>query len=438
MNPESNRIEYKRELTDIFEKEIIAFLNYRDGGVIYIGIDDKTNHVVGINDVDEVQLKIKDRIKNNISPSTMGLFDVVAETIDNKDIVKITIASGSEKPYYLTKMGLSPKGCYIRIGSAVEPMPIKMIEKLFAKRIRNSIGTIKSRNQQLTFEQLRIYYAETPLKVNDKFINNLELLTADNSFNYAAYLLADNNGVSIKVAKYAGLDRVHLVETEEYGYCCLVKATKAVLEKLKIENRTFTRITAMHREEHKLLSDIAVREAVINAIIHNDYGNEVPPKFEIFANRLEITSTGGIPNNFTEEEFFMGYSVPHNKELMRVFRDLDMVEQLGSGVPRILAEYSRSIFTFTPNFIRVIIPFAEGFELVTGQATGQVTGQAAQCIEFCKTPRTAKEIMHHLGLKHREYFRDTILLPLINSGKIVLTIPDKPSSPRQKYVTVSF
>jgi predicted HTH transcriptional regulator len=425
---ESNRIELKRELTDALEKEVIAFLNYRDGGMIYIGIDDKTQEIIGVTDADTLQLKIKNRIKNNISPSTMGLFDVVAETRDEKKIVKITVAGGSEKPYYLSKMGMSAKGCYIRIGSASEPMPVRMIEDLFAGRIRNSIGTIKSRKQTLSFEQLKIYYSETPLKLNDRFARNLELLTEDGAYNYAAYLLSDVNGLSIKVAKYAGTDRVNLIENEEYGYCSLVKATKAVLEKLKVENKTFARITPN------------LREAVINAIIHNNYSNEVPPKFELFADRLEITSAGGLPSGFDEEEFFMGYSVPQNKELMRVFRDLDMVEQLGSGVPRILEHYPRRIYRFTPNFIRLVLPYAEGFEQVTGQATGQATGQvtdqADELLQFCAVPRSTKEMMQHLGLSHREHFRDTFLLPLIASGKLAPTIPDKPSSPNQRYITV--
>ena len=97
---ESNRIEIKRKLNDSLEKEVVAFLNYREGGHIYIGIDDSTGTVVGVPDSDAIQLKIKDRIKNNILPSTMGLFDVISEQQDSKDIIKITVASGSEKPYY--------------------------------------------------------------------------------------------------------------------------------------------------------------------------------------------------------------------------------------------------------------------------------------------------------------------------------------------------
>ena len=353
MDYESNRIEFKRELNDSLEKEVVAFLNHRDGGAIYIGIDDKTHKSVDIGNIDSLQLKIKDRIKNNINPSTMGLFDVIVENIDHKDIIKIIIASGSEKPYYLSKNGMSPKGCYIRVGSASEPMSTKMIESLFSRRVRNSISNIMSINQNLNFEQLKIYYSETLLKLNDKFAQNLELLTADGKYNYAAYLLADNNGLSIKVAKYAGLDRVDLIENEEYGYCCLVKATKSVLEKLKIENRTFTRITASKREEKRLLNEVAVREAVINAIIHNDYTHEIPPKFELFTDRLEITSAGRIPAGFDLEEFFMGYSVPQNKVLMRVFRDLDLVEHMGSGIPRILRHYSKTVYQFSKNFISV-------------------------------------------------------------------------------------
>lgn len=80
---ENNHTEFKRELTDSLEKEVIAFLNYKEGGIIYIGIDDNQT-VVGINDPDELQIKIKDRIKNNISPSTLGLFDVVTEIRDGK------------------------------------------------------------------------------------------------------------------------------------------------------------------------------------------------------------------------------------------------------------------------------------------------------------------------------------------------------------------
>ncbi|MEH6705801.1 MAG: ATP-binding protein [Galbibacter orientalis] len=150
---ETNRIEYKRELTkevDI-EKEVIAFLNYREGGVIYIGIE-KTGKTIGVTDVDSDMLKLKDRIKNNILPSALGLFDIVTEEHEGKHIIKVIVAGGSEKPYFKKKYGMTEKGAFMRSGTAAEPMPQRMIDELFAKRTRNSINIIKSNRQELTFE----------------------------------------------------------------------------------------------------------------------------------------------------------------------------------------------------------------------------------------------------------------------------------------------
>lgn len=352
---ESSRIEYKRELTDGLEREAIAFLNYRDGGIIYLGIE-ADGTISGVSDADAVQLAIKDRLKNNILPSCLGLFDVLHETREGREIVKITLASGPEKPYYLKKYGMSEKGCFIRIGSAAEPMPARMIEELFAKRTRNSIGRIRSPRQDLSFEQLRIYYEEAGFELGDKFAANLELLTDDGAYNYAAYLLADQNGSSVQVARYHGPDRVDLVENRDYGYCSLVKTCKQILDRLDTENRTLVRITPKSRITRRYWHPVALREAVINAIIHNDYTNEAVPKFEIFSDRIELTSSGSIPPGVEREEFFAGYSIPRNKVLMRVFKDLDMVEYLGSGMPRILKAYPKESYTFTTNFIRVAFP----------------------------------------------------------------------------------
>ena len=352
---ESHRIEYKQELTDSLEKEVIAFLNAPEGGAIFVGID-KTGKVVGLEDADGVQLKIKDRLKNNIQPSCLGLFDVLLETDEGKAIVKISIASGPEKPYYLKKYGMSDKGCFIRIGSASEPMPARMIEEWFAKRTRNSISRIRSPRQDLHFEQLRIYYQEKGFDLGPQFAANLELRTEEGDYNYAAYLLADQNGNSVKVAKYRGLDREDLIESEEYGYCSLMKSCKQVLDRLEVENRTITRITSKERINRRLWNAIALREAIINALIHNDYTNEAVPKVEIFSDRIEITSAGTIASGLSQDEFFSGYSLPRNKVLMRVFKDLDFVEYLGSGMPRILKSYPRESFIFTPNFIRANFP----------------------------------------------------------------------------------
>ena len=356
---ETNRIEFKRELTrelDI-EREVVAFLNYHEGGMLYIGIDD-SGKPIGLQDIDGDMLKIKDRIRNGISPSPMGLFDVMVERIDNIPVIKIFVASGSEKPYYKTKFGLSERGCFIRVGTAAEPMTPKQIEDLYSKRVRLSLKNIPSPHKELTFRQLHIYYDSQHLTLNESFAQNLDLLTANGGYNYVAYLLADTNSMSIKLAKYAGTDRDELIENHEYGYCSLLKATDQVLNRLQVENTVKSSIGYPYRTDTPLWNERAVRELVINAIVHNDYFNEVSPKFELFSDRLEITSAGSLPNGMSKTDFFNGVSNPRNKELMRVFRDVDLVESLGTGLQRVLKVYNEENFVFMDNFMRVVIPYA--------------------------------------------------------------------------------
>ena len=186
--------------------------------------------------------------------------------------------------------------------------------------------------------------------------------------------------------------------------------------------RYFPKITPKERKETKLWNPVALREAVINAIVHNDYTSEIPPKFEFFDDRIEITSFGSLPQGMTEKEFFEGYSVPRNKELMRVFRDLDLVEHLGSGVPRILRSYGKECFKFTENFLRMIFP-----------ATEQVTAQVKELIEILSKEMDRQEIQDMLGLSHRENFRLKYLKPALEKGFIEMTIPERPSSKLQKY-----
>lgn len=356
---ENSRVEFKTKLVDDLEENIIGFLNSKDGGNIYIGVAD-SGKIIGLNgNIDLLQRKIKDRIISNIEPSVLGLFDIEVLETNNKKYLNIIVARGLEKPYHLKGMGMTPDSCFIRIGSSNERMDEHLINKLFRERTKNSLKNIVSPNQNLTFRDLKIYYTEKGFDVGENFEKQLDFYTADGKYNYVAYLLADENRVSIKVAKYAGTDVDELIENYEFGYCSLVKATHRVLEKFITENKIFAKITYPERKEQPMYDYKAVREVIINAIVHNDWSNEYPPKFEFFSDRLEVSSFGGIQNEFTEEEFLQGYSAPKNPELMRVFKDLELVEHLGTGIRRILKRYDKSIYRFFPHFIIVSIKYNE-------------------------------------------------------------------------------
>jgi len=455
---ENDKTEFKSELNDKFEKSVVSFLNSKTGGDIYIGITDDGS-VLGLDNSDKIQLAITDRIKNNILPSSLGLFDVYSEEINDRMVIHVIVSSGTEKPYYIKSLGMSPAGCYIRIGSGVKQMDIKMIDMFYASRTRNSLRNIVSpRYTEHTFSQLKIYYEEKGFQLNDVFLKNLDLYTSDGKLNYVAYLLADRNSVSIKVAKYAGTDKCDLIENEEYGFCSIIKATERVLDKLEIENKTFTKITGeAKRLERRMIDKTALREALINALVHNDYSREVAPVIEIFSDRLSITSYGGLIEGLSEEEFFNGRSMPRNRELMRIFKDLELVEHLGSGMHRILKAYDKSIFKLSDNFLEIVFPFANDYLQATEQDTMQVTEQVTeqdtiqvtvqdtiqvtvqdtiQVVNLLKALSgecSSVEIMKKINLNNRAHFQSEYLNPAIKKGYIEMTIPEKPKSRLQKY-----
>lgn len=398
-------------------------MNNQEGGILYIGLDDE-GHPVGNINLDNTQLKIADRIKNNILPSTLGLFDIVTEVVEGVSVIKVLVSSGLEKPYYIKNQGMSPSGCYTRIGTSTQPMTTAMIDDLYAKRIHTTLRNIASPRQDLKFAQLKIYYQERGLELNQQFANNLELLTPDGKYNYIAYLLADENGVSIKVAKYAGKDKVDLIENEEYGYCSLIKATNSVLDKMKIENVTHTKVTSTKRIEKNLIDPVAMREAIVNCIVHNDFTHEIPPVFEIFSDRVVMTTYGGLIQGQSIEDFFSCSSMPRNRELMRVFKDVGLVEQLGSGMSRILKSYDKSIFQISEHFIQAVFPFAKSFNNnrtvrgdVIGSDNGDVNGNDVVLKLIVNQPTiTANELSRESSYSTRKISR--IVKELKESGKI--------------------
>ncbi len=154
---------------------------------------------------------------------------------------------------------------------------------------------------------------------------------------------------------------------------------------------------------------------------------------------MEITATGSIPQGLSEAEFFEGYSIPRNKELMRIFRDLDMVEYLGSGMPRILRTYPKECFRLSENFTRMVFPFTES-EItpqvtgeVTGEVTEEVTEEVGRMLQVIKGDMSRVQIMTALDLRHEEHFRLAYLIPALEAGLIERTIPEKPNSRLQKY-----
>jgi predicted HTH transcriptional regulator len=169
--------------------------------------------------------------------------------------------------------------------------------------------------------------------------------------------MSDENGNSMKVAKFLGKDKMELIENYEFGYCSLIKATKSILDRLEIENTKRVKSCSQGLIETTLVDKIALKEAVINAVVHNDYSREIPPVVMIYSDRIEITSMGGLPEHISEDDFFSGVSHPVNKEIARIFQDLGLVQNIGNGIKKITDIYGREAYKFYRDHIIVSLPF---------------------------------------------------------------------------------
>ncbi|MBQ6781369.1 MAG: winged helix-turn-helix transcriptional regulator [Treponema sp.] len=178
-----------------------------------------------------------------------------------------------------------------------------------------------------------------------------------------AELLADSNGVSIKVVRFNGKEKADgIALRNEYGEKCLVVAMKQAFDYCAdVVNETRTSFTKGIRNDKPLFDRDAFREVWFNACLHNNWADGTPPAIYIFTDRMEIISTGGLPANLSEEDFFKGISKPVNEELAKLFIRLDLMEQTGYGIPLVTKRYGKAVFEFLDFFLRVTIPFE--FEL---------------------------------------------------------------------------
>ena len=414
---ETEAVELKEIINDDLEKEVVAFLNSHYG-VIYIGVNND-GKIVGVNNHDDIILKIVDRLKNNIEPSIIGLFEVNVLIYNEKHYIKIEVASGIEKPYYVKKYGMSSKGCYIRIGTQTSQLSQKEIDKLYSRKVKHTLSNMISPKQDLTFSQLKIYYQEKGYdEVNNEFfLDSLDLFTEDHKFNYLAYLLADNNSISVRIAKYHNDD---FIERNDYGKCCILKAINNVIDKLKIENNTAIKITDnAKRDETRLVDSTALREAILNMFCHNDYsiGNE--PYIIIYDDRFELYSYGGLPQGLSKEEFFKAKSLPRNRELMRVMSDLDMGEHLGRGMRRIMKHLSKEDFEITDNFITITFKYSsEALKMLHSKpfnADSNLTEQEKIIIKYIK----------EYGSIRRNTIEDILNIKKSRAKEILLNLQNK-------------
>lgn len=215
--------------------------------------------------------------------------------------------------------------------------------------------------QELTFARLFTYYAGRGIALNQEtFAKNLGLLTQDGRYNLLAQLVSDDNRMPIRVSIFSGKTKADpLYSVREFGNTCLLVALDRVLDYIDVLNivQADERDRVVERRDVPFMEPEPVREAVVNAFVHNLWISGNAPMFTVFSDRLEILSRGSLPPGQTIEGFFRGESVPVNQRLSDMFLQLHISERSGRGVPKITERYGCGCYEFRENSISLVIPF---------------------------------------------------------------------------------
>lgn len=356
---ETESIELKEKLNENFIKVVVSFLNTREG-TIYIGVKDNGD-IIGVPNTDKALQEIADIITMQILPNPQELVEIGTRYIDCKSVLEIKVKKGKSL-YYIKKYGRSAAGCYVRVGSTSRSMSEEQIEKRYIATLSVPKRTMKeerSPRQDLTFNQFKTLLEFKKVHYSPSgFEKNFNLRNSEEQYNYIAFLVSDQNDTSIKVVRFSGLTKAEFISRKEFETGCIFKQMDEALDfSLNVLNIVQTNIVGAVRVDTPYFDKDAFREAWYNAVCHNLWVEQTPPAIYGFDDRVEIISHGLLVEGLSEEDFFNGVSKPVNEEFAKIFIQMHYMEQSGRGVPTVIKQYGRQVYTFGTSFIQCIIPY---------------------------------------------------------------------------------
>lgn len=333
---ESKTIEFKREYTENLKYEVIAFAN-TDGGTIYIGIEDDGT-VIGIENIDKTMLSITNMIRDSIHPDVTLFTDVSMIDIEEKTVIRIDILRGTERPYYIKGKGIRPEGIYVRQGASSVPASHAAIVKMIKETSSDNFEEAISIEQTLSFSKADEAFRNHSISFDDNNKRTLGLIRHDGLYTNLALLLSDQCPHSIKAARFQGTDKAIFTDRVEISGSVFQQMDEAY-EYLQKNNRVSSEFKGLERVDHLDYPEEALREALVNAVVHREYAIPGPVLISIFDDRIEITALGGLTKELSLDDIMLGVSVLRNKKLGDIFYRLKLIEAYGTGIEKIMRSY---------------------------------------------------------------------------------------------------
>jgi ATP-dependent DNA helicase RecG len=349
--------EFKREYTEEIKKTIIAFAN-TEGGTLYIGINDNKS-IAGVKNPDDTLLQITNSVRSAIKPDVTLFIEYKTEKVGNSCIIVVTVQRGTACPYYLAGKGIRPEGVYVRQGASSVPATETAILNMIKETDGEKYEEVRSLNQDLTFSAAEQFFKteNVPLGINQQ--KTLRLQTTDGVYTNLGLLLSDQSVQTVKLAVFEGLEKEVFKDRMEFSGS-LLKQLGEVYEHLDIHNRTHAEVEGLIRLENRDYPEEALREALLNALVHRDYAFSSSTLISIFDDRIEFVSVGGLPKSVTLDDILLGLSVPRNENLANVFYRLHLIEVYGTGIPKIMRSYDgcarKPELQTTDNAFKITLP----------------------------------------------------------------------------------
>ena len=336
---ESEVVELKAEVVGDICKEVIAFANTK-GGTLYIGVSNDGS-VEGVKNADQVILQLNNMIRDSIKPDVTMFVGYETQHVTDKDIIAVTIQKGTDRPYYLGSKGLKPSGVYVRNGTSSDPATDTAIRRMIKETDGDSFESMRSLEQNLSFEAAEKQFEKQNIPFDAAKMQTLGMISADGIYSNVALLLSDQCPSTIKAATFSGEDKGSFQDRREFGGS-LFQQMEELYSYLDMRNQTKATFDGLYRIDTRDYPEDALREALLNSLVHRDYSFRASTLVSVYADRIEFVSVGGLPSGIELDDIMLGLSVCRNPKLAAIFYRLQLIEAYGTGMPKIMNAYTET------------------------------------------------------------------------------------------------
>lgn len=354
---ESETLELKEIVVEDIKKEIIAFANSA-GGTLYVGVADDGN-IVGVENPDMVIQQISNMVRDSIKPDITMFTRYAEKNVEGKQIVAVEIQRGTERPYYLAKKGLRPEGVYVRQGTSSVPATSTAIRRMIKDTDGDSFEAMRSLEQNLTFQATEKEFALRDLAFGISQMKTLGILNTDGIYTNLGLLLSEQCAHTVKAAVFEGINQSIFRDRQEFTGS-LLQQMNEVYEYIDRRNQVHSTFDKLRRIDTRDYPEVAIREALLNSLVHRDYSFSASTLISVYDDRIEFTSIGGLPAGVSLDDIMLGLSVCRNPKLANVFYRLELIEAYGTGMKKIMGAYENSnkkpVIETTDNAFKIILP----------------------------------------------------------------------------------